>query len=148
MPEKRQRKSFTANRNTEPARAAEVLPELERGPDIVEEYGLKKDEVPHLKAKQLIGQTFVIVAARQFPSAIRRSRPDAPMPWYCLIRTQEGYRTTVLGGVVVSTSLETWADQGTGAALEVTLDWQEGGEYDGYYVFASDEGGDDTGEPF
>lgn len=111
--------SFEPNRTLAPYPLSEILKKL----------GLSGPRVP---AEQLVGQPFVILAAKTFGSAYDPRRHA----YFCVCAyatTGETF-TTVLGGWAVVDILDAVANSGFDQPLQVTLRQVEGGRYGRYYV--------------
>jgi len=109
---------------------ADITKEPKEIRQVMEELGLLG---PHVKAKELVGETFIILKAKTFKG---KGDPDYP-PYYCHctdMKKSEVF-TTVLGGQAVVDMLKTYFEQGPADPLKVTLGWVEAGEFGGYYIF-------------
>jgi hypothetical protein len=96
---------------------------------------LRADRVgPKIEAKDLVGQTFTIPYARQFPTAYQEQTHN---PWFVIAIDENGERfNTVLGGRAIHEELTSWAMLRTRAPLKVKLLFHEKkGRYEGYYTF-------------
>jgi hypothetical protein len=94
-----------------------------------EEYEL---EHVHVKAEDLKGKTFIILGAKPFQSA---QFPNSN-PFFCLCTDDKRSElfTTTLGGEAVTKLLSRYVAAGGTRPLRVTLVWNEGGRYGGYYT--------------
>lgn len=88
---------------------------------------------PHIQAKELIGQTFIIFKAKTFPGMGDPNRP--PYFCHCTDLKKEEVWTVVLGGQAVTEVLTGYIATGLNKPIQVTLGWVEGGAYGGYFVF-------------
>lgn len=87
----------------------------------------------HIKAKQLIGETFIIFKAKPFNS--RFDTENEPYFCHCTDVNHTEVWTTTLGGQAITELLKAYIDKGPGKPIKITLGWVEGGAYDGYFVF-------------
>ena len=88
---------------------------------------------PHIKARELIGSTFIIFKASTFKGL---GDPDFD-PYFCNctdLKHKEAW-TTVLGGQAITPILQGYIATGVNKPIQVTLGWTEGGAYGGYFVF-------------
>ena len=87
---------------------------------------------PHTKAEDLKGQTFSIYKAKPFKSM----DAEGGNAYFChCVDLESGEMfTTTLGGAAVVELLELYFKHGPGAPIQVTLNWNEGGEYGGYWT--------------
>jgi len=87
---------------------------------------------PHVKAEELKGQTFTIYKAQPFASMGEKGGNA----YFCHCTDMEKAEifTTTLGGQAVVELLELYFVHGPGAPIQVTLNWNEGGEYGGYWT--------------
>jgi len=86
----------------------------------------------HIKAKDLIGESFIIFKAKPFASKF----DTANTPYFCHctdLKHQEVW-TTTLGGQAVTEVLKNYIALELGKPIIVTLGFIEGGAYDGYYT--------------
>lgn len=91
-------------------------------------------EYPHVKANEIVGQTFIIVGAKTFPSSFEGQDYD---PYFvtCFDEANEEYFTTVLGGEQPSKLLSTLIALDVNVPPRVTLNFHEGsGKFGGYYT--------------
>ena len=115
----------------------DVQPSLEApkdGKPVVLREVLEEMELvgPHIKAEDLKGQTFSIYKATPFKSMAKKGGNA----YYCHCTDLEKSEifTTTLGGQAVVELLELYFVHGPGAPFIVTLNWNEGGEYGGYWT--------------
>ncbi len=96
--------------------------------DILKQMGLSGPRVP---ADQLVDTTFTILGAKQFASAF----PGSDHAYFVVARSEatEETFTTVLGGQAVIDILDALVLAGFDQPLTVTLRWNEGGKFNGYY---------------
>ena len=87
---------------------------------------------PHTKAEDLKGQTFSIYKAQPFKSMGEKG--GNAYFCHCLDEVNAEIFTTTLGGQAVVEMLELYFKHGPGAPIQVTLNWNEGGEYGGYWT--------------
>jgi len=87
----------------------------------------------HIKAKDLVGETFIIFKAKPFASKF----DTANVPYFCHCTDAKHTEvwTTTLGGQAVTEVLSAYIALETGKPITVKLGFVEGGAYDGYYVF-------------
>lgn len=95
----------------------------------MEELGLF---APHIKAKELIGETFIIFKAKPFES--KYEQEYSPYFCNCTDLKHTEVWTTVLGGQAVTELLSKYIALETGKPIKVTLGWVEGGSHDGYFT--------------
>jgi len=97
--------------------------------DVLEEFAPSGEKV---KAESIINQEFMIVRARPFESRY----PGQTHAWFVVGKfTKSGKLfNTVLGGAAVVDVLDGWARAARTQPLIVTLRWNEGGKYGGYYT--------------
>ena len=87
---------------------------------------------PHIKAKALVGETFMIFKAKTFKG---QGDPEFdPYFCHCTDLKKKEVWTTVLGGWAVTPLLAGYIALDLGKPIVVTLGFQEGGEHDGYYT--------------
>ena len=97
--------------------------------DVLSELGLGG---PRKTAEELIGQTFIIRSAKPFASSFQ----EGAHAYFCVCAfpdTGESF-TAVLGGQAVVDLLDAYIDTGQGNPIQVTLQFQEGGKFAGYYT--------------
>ncbi len=116
---------------------SEIQPYLEAPKDakpVVLREVLEEMELigPHVKAEDLKGQTFSIYKAQPFKSMGKKG--GNAYFCHCLDQEKAEIFTTTLGGQAVVEMLELYFKHGPGAPIQVTLNWQEGGEFGGYYT--------------
>lgn len=115
------------------ARQQEMFADMEKKPinlrKEMEKLGLVAQ---HIKAKDLIGETFVIFKARTFASKYDTERD--PYFCHCTDLKHTEVWTTVLGGQAVTEILEGFIALETGKPIQVTLGFVEGGAHDGYFI--------------
>ena len=87
---------------------------------------------PHVPAAELKGQTFSIYKAEPFASMGEKG--GNAYFCHCLDEAKAEIFTTTLGGQAVVELLELYFKHGPGAPIQVTLNWNEGGEYGGYWT--------------
>lgn len=87
---------------------------------------------PHIKAEDLVDQTFVVFAAKR---CLSKKYPDSPY-YFCNCTDKEKSETfsTTLGGAAVVEMLDKYIAAGVNKPFEVTLRFIEEGSHDGYYV--------------
>ena len=88
---------------------------------------------PHMKAGDLVGETFDILSAKPFKSTYEG---QDRLPFFCNCRAleDEEHFTTVLGGAQPTEVIQSYIDAGGDRPLRVTLRFVKGGAYKGYYV--------------
>ena len=88
---------------------------------------------PHMKAEDLVDETFLITGAKQFKSSFKGQDRS---PFFCRCFNQEDDEafTTVLGGTQPTEILEAYIAAGGNRPLRVTLRFVKQGGYEGYYV--------------
>jgi len=87
---------------------------------------------PHMKPKDLIGETFIIFKAKTFKG---KGDPEFdPYFCHCTDLDKKEVWTVVLGGQAVTPILSGYIALGVGKPIQVTLGWTEGGEYGGYFT--------------
>lgn len=84
-----------------------------------------------IAAQELVGKTFDILRAKKFDSTF--SGQDHA--WYCVVRLKDETEllSVTLGGSAVVEILDAFANSGIDAPLRVTLAWNAGGKFNGYY---------------
>ena len=87
---------------------------------------------PHVKAKDLVGQTFSIYRAGAFDSIGEKG--GSAYFCHCVDLKNGEMFTTTLGGQAVVDLLELYFKHGPGSPIQVTLDWVESGAFGGYYT--------------
>ena len=110
------------------ASAKDVLKEAKPLSEAIANY---TDLPPHIKAEDLDGMTFVIVAIKEFESAFLEQ--DHAFFVGCLHEDGSKF-TTVLGGMVVTETLEALIAGGMTSPVKVTLKLKRQGKYGRYYV--------------
>ena len=109
------------------------LPDRDAAPfrlsDLTKQMGLTG---PRIKASDLVGKPFVILAAKTFGSSFDPERHA----YFCIIRDVETNQimTTVLGGFAVTDILDAVCESDFRQPLLVTLTLHEGGRYGKYYT--------------
>ena len=86
----------------------------------------------HIKAKDLVGETFIIFKAKTFDS--KYETENDPYFCHCTDLKHTEVWTTVLGGQAVAELLKNYIALNLGKPIQVTLGWVEGGSHDGYFV--------------
>jgi hypothetical protein len=96
----------------------------------MERVGLLGEKV---KAKDLVGQQFVIYRVKAFDSAFQ----GTDHAYFCSIKLDPAgpFYTCVFGGQAIVDLLDFYVGTKQQNPLLVTLGWVEGGAYGGYYVF-------------
>ena len=87
---------------------------------------------PHMKAEELKGETFSIYRAKPFQSM--GGEDERAYFCHCVDLKNGEIFTTTLGGRAVVELLELYFKHGPGAPIQVTLNWNEGGAFGGYYT--------------
>ncbi len=98
--------------------------------DVLKQMGMRG--IP-ISAKELVDQTFVILRAKQFESSFATQ----DHAWFCLVKLEGSddlYQTVIGGGAGVEI-LDAYAQSENSAPLQITLRWNEGGRFGGYYSF-------------
>lgn len=87
---------------------------------------------PKVAAKDLIDQTFTILHAKPFESSFK-AESEA---YFCVVKLDDddAVITTVLGGAAVVDILKALGSAGFDSPLTVTLRWNSGGKFSGYYT--------------
>ena len=111
--------SFVTGTDDEPVVLANVLAEM----------GLSG---PRMKAETIVDATFDIMRARAFPSAYE-GQDHAYFVVGRMIETGQMF-TVVLGGAAVVDTIDSYVRARRSNPLRVTLRYNEGGRYSGYYV--------------
>lgn len=107
--------------------AREVKPVILR--DEMEKLGLL---ARHLKPTELIGETFIIFKAKTFTSKF--DTEFDPYFCHCTDLEHKEVWTVVLGGQAVVPILDAYINSKVNKPIQVTLGWEEGGSYGGYFT--------------
>jgi len=87
---------------------------------------------PHMKPKDLVGETFIIFKAKTFKG---KGDPEFdPYFCHCTDLDRKEVWTVVLGGQAVTPILAGYIATGVNKPIQVTLGWEEGGAYGGYFT--------------
>ena len=89
--------------------------------------------LPHRKAEEIVGVTFVIVTLKEFES----SYVEQDHAYFCGCIALDGEKfTVVLGGTAIVDFLDKFTAIDTRKPLKVTLGFVKQGKYGGYYTIS------------
>lgn len=128
MSQQSDNKSIAASEQTEMVVPIDAAPVVLA--DVMRQMGMAGRAV---QLRDMDGKTIQIFRAKRFLSSYEGQKRD---PYFVLATTEDGeIIQTVVGGEACVEVLDAYIRTNPTAPLQVTVRWNEGGNYSGYYTF-------------